>query len=207
MASKSHQWFKSYSHYTEEVDFAYWWSFYGEGLRSTGLPRLVLTIFRLYSNDSQIDPGLSNTAGRKSLLPLWEVGKSPKVAMQKVLNWNPISWEALHRASGKYGKLENYPWWKYTELEKLWFVIWIYLCLDKRWQWDTLQWCKKNRLRSAEMEKVWECKQCLCKFFHTSSKICAKFYAVLSQKLVISPFRAFRVILMGFKMVKCHFLL
>ena len=33
MASKSHQWFKSYSHFTEEVDFAYWLSFIGKGLR------------------------------------------------------------------------------------------------------------------------------------------------------------------------------
>ena len=27
--SKSHQWFKSYGHFTEVVDFAYWWSFSG----------------------------------------------------------------------------------------------------------------------------------------------------------------------------------
>ena len=31
MASKYHQWFKSYGHFTEGVDFAYWWSFIGEG--------------------------------------------------------------------------------------------------------------------------------------------------------------------------------
>ena len=30
-ASKSHQWFKSYSHFTEAVDFDYWWSFSGGG--------------------------------------------------------------------------------------------------------------------------------------------------------------------------------
>ena len=30
-ASKSHQWFKSYSHFAERVDFAYWWSFSGGG--------------------------------------------------------------------------------------------------------------------------------------------------------------------------------
>ena len=30
-ASQSHQWFKSYSHFTEGVDFAYWWSFSGGG--------------------------------------------------------------------------------------------------------------------------------------------------------------------------------
>ena len=33
MASKSHQWFKSYSHFTEGVEFARWWSFIGKGLR------------------------------------------------------------------------------------------------------------------------------------------------------------------------------
>ena len=30
-ASKSHQWFKSYGHFTEGVDFASWWSFIGGG--------------------------------------------------------------------------------------------------------------------------------------------------------------------------------
>ena len=30
-ASKSHQWFKSDGHFTEGVDFAYWWSFSGGG--------------------------------------------------------------------------------------------------------------------------------------------------------------------------------
>ena len=30
-ASKSHQWFQSYGHFTEWVDFAYWWSFIGGG--------------------------------------------------------------------------------------------------------------------------------------------------------------------------------
>ena len=30
-ASKSHQWFKSYGHFTEGVDLAYWWSFSGGG--------------------------------------------------------------------------------------------------------------------------------------------------------------------------------
>ena len=30
-ASKSHQWFKSYGHFTEGVGFAYWWSFSGGG--------------------------------------------------------------------------------------------------------------------------------------------------------------------------------
>ena len=30
-ASKSPQWFKSYGHFTEGVDFAYWWSFSGGG--------------------------------------------------------------------------------------------------------------------------------------------------------------------------------
>ena len=28
------QWFKSYGHFTEVVDFAYWWSIRGEGLHS-----------------------------------------------------------------------------------------------------------------------------------------------------------------------------
>ena len=32
-ASKSHQWFKSYSHFTEGVNLAYWWSCIGKGLR------------------------------------------------------------------------------------------------------------------------------------------------------------------------------
>ena len=32
-ASKSHQWFKSYGPFTEGVDFAYWWSCIGKGLR------------------------------------------------------------------------------------------------------------------------------------------------------------------------------
>ena len=30
-ASKSHQWFKSYGHFTEGVGFAYWWCFSGGG--------------------------------------------------------------------------------------------------------------------------------------------------------------------------------
>ena len=34
MASKSHQWFTSYGHFTEGVDFAYWGSFFAKGLRS-----------------------------------------------------------------------------------------------------------------------------------------------------------------------------
>jgi hypothetical protein len=29
----SHQWFKSYSHFIEGVDFAYWWSCIGKVLR------------------------------------------------------------------------------------------------------------------------------------------------------------------------------
>ena len=33
-ASKSHQWFKSYGHFTEGVDVAYRWSCIGKGLRS-----------------------------------------------------------------------------------------------------------------------------------------------------------------------------
>ena len=32
-ASKSHYWFKSYGDFVEFVDFAYWWSFIGKGLR------------------------------------------------------------------------------------------------------------------------------------------------------------------------------
>ena len=32
-AYKLDQWFKSYSHLTERVDFAYWWSYFGKGLR------------------------------------------------------------------------------------------------------------------------------------------------------------------------------
>ena len=32
-ASKSHQWFKSYGHFTEGVDFVYRWSCIGKGLR------------------------------------------------------------------------------------------------------------------------------------------------------------------------------
>ena len=31
--SKSHRWFKSYGHFTEGVDFAYWRSCVGKGLR------------------------------------------------------------------------------------------------------------------------------------------------------------------------------
>ena len=31
-ASIMHQWYKSYGHFTEGVDFAYWWSFIGKGL-------------------------------------------------------------------------------------------------------------------------------------------------------------------------------
>ena len=33
-ASKSHYWFKSYGNFAELVDFAYWWSFSGEGSAS-----------------------------------------------------------------------------------------------------------------------------------------------------------------------------
>ena len=43
--SKLHQWFKSYGYLTEGVDFAYRWSFMVEGLRSTGLRRLVFYDF------------------------------------------------------------------------------------------------------------------------------------------------------------------
>ena len=32
-ASKSHHWFKRYGPFTEGVDFAYWWSYIGKGLR------------------------------------------------------------------------------------------------------------------------------------------------------------------------------
>ena len=33
MASSSYQWFKNYGHFTEGVDFAYWWSFIWKVLR------------------------------------------------------------------------------------------------------------------------------------------------------------------------------
>ena len=33
MASKPHQWFKSYDHFTKRMNFAYWWSLIGKGLR------------------------------------------------------------------------------------------------------------------------------------------------------------------------------
>ena len=39
--SKSHQWFKSYEHFTEVVDFAYWWSCIGEGVACSQGPRKV----------------------------------------------------------------------------------------------------------------------------------------------------------------------
>ena len=35
-ALKSNQWFKSYGHFTEGVDFAYWWSFSGGGSAING---------------------------------------------------------------------------------------------------------------------------------------------------------------------------
>ena len=35
------------------------------------------------------------------------------------------------------------------------------------------------------------CQQCVCKFFSSSGKMCAKFYAVLLQKWVMSRFCAF----------------
>ena len=46
-ASKSHQWFKSYSHFTEGVDFAYWWSFSGGGSAINGATpsSFIYTIF------------------------------------------------------------------------------------------------------------------------------------------------------------------
>ena len=37
MASKLHQWFKKYSHFTEGVDFAYCWSCLWKGLRLTSV--------------------------------------------------------------------------------------------------------------------------------------------------------------------------
>ena len=40
-ASKSHHWFKSYGHFTEGLDFAYWWSCIGKGLRLQLRSRLV----------------------------------------------------------------------------------------------------------------------------------------------------------------------
>ena len=44
---EGHHWFKSYGHFTEGVDFAYWWSCIGKGLQSTGLPRLVSLVPQL----------------------------------------------------------------------------------------------------------------------------------------------------------------
>ena len=38
-----HHWVKSYIDFDEWVNFAYWWSCIGKGLRSTGLTRLVFT--------------------------------------------------------------------------------------------------------------------------------------------------------------------
>ena len=32
-ASKSHGWFKSYGDFAKYVNFAYWWTFIGKGLR------------------------------------------------------------------------------------------------------------------------------------------------------------------------------
>ena len=38
--SKLHHWFKSRGNFDEWVDFVYWWSCNGKGLRSTGLPHI-----------------------------------------------------------------------------------------------------------------------------------------------------------------------
>ena len=43
-----HHWFKSYSDFAKVVNFAYWWSCIGKGLRSPGLPRLVSAKLDLY---------------------------------------------------------------------------------------------------------------------------------------------------------------
>ena len=42
--SKSNQWFKSYGHFTVEVDFDYWWRFSGEGLRLQPAQQASLSI-------------------------------------------------------------------------------------------------------------------------------------------------------------------
>ena len=46
-ASKSHHWFKSYGHFTEVVDFAYWLSFIGKGLRLQPGQQACLKLFKL----------------------------------------------------------------------------------------------------------------------------------------------------------------
>ena len=38
-------WFKSNGNFTEVVDFAFWWSCIRKGLRSKGLPPLVIYIY------------------------------------------------------------------------------------------------------------------------------------------------------------------
>ena len=43
-ASKSHQWFKSYGHFTEGVDFAYLWTFSGGGSALVFLMTLTATV-------------------------------------------------------------------------------------------------------------------------------------------------------------------
>ena len=49
---KGHHWFKSYSHLTEWVDFAYWWSCIGKGLRAACEAGLfpMLSTWRACSN-------------------------------------------------------------------------------------------------------------------------------------------------------------
>ena len=50
-ASKSVQWFKSYGLFTEEVDFACWWSFSGGGSAIDGATqsslKAILIVFRM----------------------------------------------------------------------------------------------------------------------------------------------------------------
>ena len=61
-ASQLHCWFKSYGHFTEGIDFPYWWSFIGKGLRSTGRIRLVF----YYLNVMQELTRGSSSAWRRS---------------------------------------------------------------------------------------------------------------------------------------------
>ena len=63
----------SYGDFAEWVNFAYWWSFSGEGLRSTGLTKdQSLNVCRT----APATPGLSNTTGlftdvSESICLLW----------------------------------------------------------------------------------------------------------------------------------------
>ena len=94
------------------------------------------------------------------------------------------SWEIAK--VGRWLKLGGGKSWEMAKVGR-----WLKLGGGKSWEVAKVgRWQKLGGGKSWEVAKVGRqrckniqaCKQCLCKFFPRLGKICAKFYAVLSQK-------------------------